>query len=279
MIRTEGSCAPIHMPFKFQSKYYDQEFGLYNFGLRFYDPSTCKWLNRDPIGESGGLNLYAYCDGDPINGTDVLGCGEDIDSYVREIGGKYYSISHYYDTGWLGLDYEYKRTERKEISYGSYMFIKAVSGTANAIGNKLHEKFLDYNKASPTEGLFFVGPNRMFAGLVSLTETPGAPLKAALFPVDTAAAIKNDIAERWKSPGGKGTVAFDAVFLLTPVSLESNAARAGTLAKTATQTEVKIVESTAQAPITGYMWNEVFKARYGASNVLNGLHPKWQTSL
>ena len=68
------SSSGIHMPFKFQSKYYDQEFGLYNFGLRFYDPSTCKWLNRDPIGESGGLNLYAYCDGDPINNWDYLGC-------------------------------------------------------------------------------------------------------------------------------------------------------------------------------------------------------------
>jgi len=71
---TKSSSSGIHMPFKFQSKYYDQEFGLYNFGLRFYDPSTCKWLNRDPIAEDGGLNLYAFANGDPINNWDYLGC-------------------------------------------------------------------------------------------------------------------------------------------------------------------------------------------------------------
>jgi len=73
----------IHMPFKFQSKYYDQEFGLYNFGLRFYDPSTCMWLNRDPIAEDGGLNLYAFANGDPINNWDYLGC----DAYDDITGG------------------------------------------------------------------------------------------------------------------------------------------------------------------------------------------------
>ena len=31
------------------------------------------WLSPDPIGESGGLNLYAYVGNDPINGWDPLG--------------------------------------------------------------------------------------------------------------------------------------------------------------------------------------------------------------
>jgi uncharacterized protein RhaS with RHS repeats len=31
------------------------------------------WLNRDPIEEEGGLNLYAYVDNNPINEVDPLG--------------------------------------------------------------------------------------------------------------------------------------------------------------------------------------------------------------
>lgn len=32
-----------------------------------------RWLNRDPIGEEGGLNLYGYVLNDPINLIDPLG--------------------------------------------------------------------------------------------------------------------------------------------------------------------------------------------------------------
>jgi RHS repeat-associated protein len=45
------------------------DFTLY----RAYDPSHARWLNRDPIGEAGGVNLYAYVDGNPISEIDPLG--------------------------------------------------------------------------------------------------------------------------------------------------------------------------------------------------------------
>jgi hypothetical protein len=32
-----------------------------------------RWLNRDPIEEDGGINLYAFCRNDAIIGIDVLG--------------------------------------------------------------------------------------------------------------------------------------------------------------------------------------------------------------
>ena len=38
-------------PFRFSTKYYDVESGLYYYGLRFYNPSLGRWLSRDPIGE------------------------------------------------------------------------------------------------------------------------------------------------------------------------------------------------------------------------------------
>lgn len=39
----------------------------------FYDPSVGRFLNRDPLEEPGGLNLYAFCNGDPVNNIDYLG--------------------------------------------------------------------------------------------------------------------------------------------------------------------------------------------------------------
>jgi RHS repeat-associated protein len=62
-----------HFPFRFQSKYYDAETGLYYFGYRYYDPTSCKWLCRDPLQEQGGINLTAYCSNDPVNKVDPLG--------------------------------------------------------------------------------------------------------------------------------------------------------------------------------------------------------------
>ncbi len=41
--------------------------------FRAYDPLLGRWLSADPIGEEGGLNLYAYVAGNPINSWDPLG--------------------------------------------------------------------------------------------------------------------------------------------------------------------------------------------------------------
>ncbi len=47
--------------------------GLYYFRARWYDPVTGRWLSKDPIGISGGINLYVYCSNDPVNFRDPWG--------------------------------------------------------------------------------------------------------------------------------------------------------------------------------------------------------------
>jgi RHS repeat-associated protein len=42
-------------------------------GYRYYNPSTGRWLSRDPIGEAGGISLYGFVDNDPINNDDPFG--------------------------------------------------------------------------------------------------------------------------------------------------------------------------------------------------------------
>jgi len=47
--------------------------GLLYFGYRFYVPHMERWLNRDPIGTNGGLNIYAYVEQNPIMYVDPKG--------------------------------------------------------------------------------------------------------------------------------------------------------------------------------------------------------------
>ncbi|MGH7989836.1 MAG: RHS repeat-associated core domain-containing protein [Limisphaerales bacterium] len=37
----------------------------------WYDPSTQRWLNQDPIQEMGGINLYEYVDNYFIDECDL----------------------------------------------------------------------------------------------------------------------------------------------------------------------------------------------------------------
>lgn len=50
---------------------------------RYYDPTTGQFTQEDPIGLAGGLNLYGYANGDPVNFSDPFGLCEDDDPICR----------------------------------------------------------------------------------------------------------------------------------------------------------------------------------------------------
>ena len=72
LIRASGPMAKNN-PFRFSTKYQDDETDLVYYGYRFYNASTGRWLGRDPIEEWGGLNLMAFIYNDGLNWVDLLG--------------------------------------------------------------------------------------------------------------------------------------------------------------------------------------------------------------
>jgi RHS repeat-associated protein len=59
--------------FTYTGHYYDRQSGLSLAWFRGYDPNLGRWLNQDPLGVQGGLNLYGYVGNDPINFVDPTG--------------------------------------------------------------------------------------------------------------------------------------------------------------------------------------------------------------
>ncbi|MCK4541357.1 MAG: RHS repeat protein [Spirochaetales bacterium] len=59
--------------FRLPGQYYDAEAGLHYNYHRYYDPRTGRYLNPDPVGVLGGINLFLYGDDNPINMIDPYG--------------------------------------------------------------------------------------------------------------------------------------------------------------------------------------------------------------
>jgi len=68
LIASSGS---ITNPYGFTGQ---QQFGeadsLVFLRARYYNPAIGRFLQTDPIGYYGGLNLYTYCDNNPLTQTD-----------------------------------------------------------------------------------------------------------------------------------------------------------------------------------------------------------------
>ena len=65
-------------PFRYKGYYYDVETSLYYITSRYYDPEIGRFISPDSVDyldpqSINGLNLYAYCENDPVNYYDPTG--------------------------------------------------------------------------------------------------------------------------------------------------------------------------------------------------------------
>ena len=74
----------------------------------FYNPDTGRWLNRDPIAENGGINLYQFAGNNPINKADSLGLADHIwdihDENDPYMGKENKIINESEDAKWVAID-------------------------------------------------------------------------------------------------------------------------------------------------------------------------------
>ena len=110
---------------------------MYLATYRGYNPFTARWLNRDPIEENGGLNLYEYVGGNPITYVDIDGKHPLLAVGLGAVvGGVSSGITTYAVTGDM-------KTARNSFFYGALGGAAAVgsflaapatlAGTASAI--------------------------------------------------------------------------------------------------------------------------------------------------
>ena len=78
---TVGSTGNLVQPVQWSGEMHDEELALVYYNYRYYNPKDGRWINRDPIAEQGGWNLYGFVRNSPYIFNDLNG----NDRYISQI--------------------------------------------------------------------------------------------------------------------------------------------------------------------------------------------------
>ncbi|HWN96203.1 MAG TPA: RHS repeat-associated core domain-containing protein, partial [Methylomirabilota bacterium] len=131
VLRATGPMALLN-PFRFSTKYVDDESGFNYYGYRFYNALVGRWLNRDPIGEAGGVNLYCQIVNNPVTRFDPYGLTDWGDV-----------IEGWWDAAWNTFDWATGHSGSTDYGPDS---VQSRQMSQSAIAGQLRAAFLKKNK-------------------------------------------------------------------------------------------------------------------------------------
>jgi len=68
-----ASTGDLVQPVQWSAEMHDDDLALVYYNYRYYTPRDGRWINRDPIAEQGGWNLYAFLGNSTQDQVDRLG--------------------------------------------------------------------------------------------------------------------------------------------------------------------------------------------------------------
>ena len=81
LVRDSDANAPsFDIRYGWTGREFDAESGLYFLRSRYYLPGIGRFIQEDPIGYAGGLNLYSFAGGHPLDSTDPYGTASGDES-------------------------------------------------------------------------------------------------------------------------------------------------------------------------------------------------------
>ena len=74
--------AALGNTYRFSSKEWDLRTDVYYYGYRYYQPNLQRWLNRDPLEEAGGINLYGFNSNNTLSLIDSDGAAPQLTGII-----------------------------------------------------------------------------------------------------------------------------------------------------------------------------------------------------
>jgi RHS repeat-associated protein len=185
--------------------YTDPETGLVLCTHRYYDPGAGRWLTRDPISYKGGMNLYSYAGGNPINeidpdGTNGLGDWlenlfdvkhphmSDVHNLQMQYGMSYLDndnnqkIAAAETQAWWAHELKRRQTNQRDLGFALNVITSPIGG-GEVAGTKIAIESVDTGAV---------------LGRIALTESKAAILKANKIAGD---AFRDEIAAALRASG------------------------------------------------------------------------------